>query len=157
MPLQELQELLSQLLQAIQLMISSGEEFSDELQGEVARTLELLYTRIEQLSTQAAQVPNASPPPAGMPSSNVAGMAYDPKTQALKVQFLGKYPNRSGPVYQYPDVPPVMAELLQSGAVPARTRGQNQWGRWHPGKVPSAGASVFTLLKNRNAPFQRLS
>lgn len=95
--------------------------------------------------------------PAGMPSSNVKGMNYDPKTGNMLVQFLGKHPNQNGPVYQYPNTPPVIAELLQSGAVPARTDGQNKWGKWWKGKVPSAGASVFTLLKDRGAPYQRLS
>lgn len=160
MELQELQQLLAELLEAIQLVLSLGEDLPDEVQGEIARTLELLYNRIEEISAQQPEAPTsppATPPPAGMPSSNVAGMAYDPKTQDLKVQFLGKHPNRNGPVYQYPNTPPVIAELLQSGAIPARTNGQNKWGSWWKGKVPSAGASVFSLLKNRNAHFQRLS
>jgi hypothetical protein len=84
-------------------------------------------------------------------------MAYDDRTGDMKVQFLGKHPNENGPIYNYPQTPPEIAELLQSGAVPARTKGRNKWGEWWPGKVPSAGASVFTLLKNRGVPYQRIS
>ena len=102
-------------------------------------------------------IPTSPKVPSGMPSSNVAGMQYDDKSQNLWVQFLGKYPNRSGPVYQYGHVPKVIAELLQSGAIPARTDGKNKWGQWWKGKVPSAGASVYTLLKNQSYPYQKLS
>jgi hypothetical protein len=159
MELQELQALLSELLQAIEIMISSGEHFPDELQGMIAQTLELLYSRIEELSTQEPEAPTYTPSPttSNMPSSNVAGMNYNPQTQDLQVQFLGKHPNRNGSVYEYPNIPKPMAELLLSGAIPARTDGSNKWGSWYRGKNPSAGASVFTLLKNRNVPFQRLS
>lgn len=159
MELQELQELLAELLEAIELIISSGEDFPDELQGEVAKTLELLYNKIEELTRGAESLtptPNRQIPP-GMPSSNVAGMGYNEKTGDLQIQFLGKYPNRQGPIYQYPDIPKPIAELLLSGAIPARTDGKNKWGKWWKGKSPSAGASVFTLLKNRNVPFQKLT
>lgn len=158
MPPQELRALLQEFMQAIQLILESGEVLSDELQGQIAKTLNLLMERLDEaegVTGNTPTQPTALPP--GQPSSNVAGMAYDDKTHSMLVQFLGKYPNRNGPVYQYPNIPPVIAELLQSGAIPARTNGQNQWGKWWKGKVPSAGASVFTLLKSKNAPFKRLS
>src|SRR5271166_1362911 len=159
MPAQELRALLQEFMQAIQLVMESGEVLSDEFQGQIAQTLSLLMERLEEAEgaqppAQAVQKPSV---PAGRQSSNVKGMDYDPKTGNMLVQFLGKHPNQNGPVYQYPNTPPVIAELLQSGAVPARTDGQNKWGKWWKGKVPSAGASVFTLLKDRGAPYQRLS
>lgn len=161
MELRELQELLNELIQAIQLMVESGEPMPDEMMGQIAETLEWLYNQIEELTqsgqgqpTQTPQLPNIQP---GRASSNVNGMAYDPNSQKMFVKYLGKYPNAEGPTYLYDNVPPVIAELLQSGAIPARTKGENRWGRWFPGKVPSAGASVFTLLKAQGNPYQRIS
>jgi hypothetical protein len=157
MELQELEGLLQELLQAIQLVFNSGEVLSDEIQGQIAQTLELLYNRIEALR---GEVNGPISPPeitAGMPSSNVEGFAYDDKTNRLYVRFLGKHPNRNGPIYSYEGVPPVMFDLFRRGAVPARTDGQNKWGKWWKGKVPSLGASVYTLLKLGRFPYQRLS
>ena len=92
-----------------------------------------------------------------MPSSNVEGFAYDDKSGKLLVRFLGKYPNRNGPIYSYGGVPKEIFDMFQKGAVPARTDGKNKWGQWWKGKVPSIGASLFTLIKNRNYPYQRVS
>jgi hypothetical protein len=104
---------------------------------------------------------NAAPQPSqieqAMPSSNISGFAYDDKNNRLLVRFLGKHPNRNGPVYGYDGVPREIFDLFRTGAVPARTDGQNKWGRWWRGKVPSIGASLYTLIKNRNYPYQRLS
>ena len=160
MNLQELQELLAELMQAIQEVMASGEVLSDDFQAQLAQTLDMLYTRIEELQAQGgptAPTPPITPPPPGRDSSNVAGTEYDEQTGDLKVQFLGKHPNREGPIYNYSEVPPQIAQLVQSGAIPARTNGQNKWGKWWKGKVPSAGASVHTLLKNTNTPYQRIS
>lgn len=156
----ELIDFVERLMAYIQ---QNGASLNQETQQALAQFLRQAFEIIEtagQQATEPAAQPTqnpAPPPPAGMPSSNVAGMKYDNKTHNLMVQFLGKYPNRQGSVYQYPNVPPQIAELLQSGAIPARTNGQNKWGKWWKGKVPSAGASVFTLLKNRGAPFQKIS
>lgn len=160
MNLQALQALLSELVQAVTLVMQSGEQLSDEFQALLAQTLQMLFSRIEESLSQGAPPtpgPTAAPPPEGMASSNVAGAAYDNRTGDLKVQYLGKHPNRQGPVYNYPNTPPEIAQLMLSGAVPARTNGQNKWGKWWKGKAPSAGASAYTLLKNRNAPYQRMS
>lgn len=92
----------------------------------------------------------------GMPSSNVEGFAYDDDSQRLLVRFLGPFPQRNGPIYAYEGVPKVIFELFQAGAIPARTDGQNKWGKWWRGKVPSLGASLYTLIKNRGYPYQRL-
>jgi hypothetical protein len=157
MELRELQELMNELLQAIQLTLSSGEQLPDDMLGQIAEVLELLYNRIEELSQPGTGQPVRTPPiEPGRPSSNVNGMAYDPATQSMYVKFLGKYPNAEGPTYLYDHVPPQIAQLLQSGAVPARTDGRNRWGRWWKGKVPSAGASVHTLLKNQAYNYHRI-
>ena len=75
----------------------------------------------------------------------------------LLVRFLGDHPNRNGPVYAYGGVPREVFDMFQKGAVPARTDGQNKWGKWWKGKVPSIGASLYTLIKQRGYPYQRLS
>jgi hypothetical protein len=157
--IENLERLLDELLSGVQEILQSGEFLSDELQGMIAEELQWLISRIDELRNQEGAAPTPSPPitPPQQGSSNVAGTAYNDKTGDLTVQFLGKHPNRQGPIYKYPQTSPEVAELVQSGAIPARTDGSNAWGKWWKGKVPSAGASVFTLLKSRNAPFQRLS
>lgn len=92
-----------------------------------------------------------------MPSSNVEGFAYDDKSGRLMVRFLGKHPNRYGDVYAYDGVPREIFDMFQKGAVPARTDGKNKWGKWWKGKVPSIGASLFTLIKERGYPYRRMS
>lgn len=156
--LQLLEQLLDELLRGIQDALQAGEILSDEFQGMLAQELDATTNRIDQLRAQIGGGGIQAPPiPLGMPSSNVAGSQYDPESGRMFVQFLGKHPNRQGQVYSYDGVPPVVAELIQSGAIPARTDGQNKWGKWWKGKVPSAGASVFTLLKQTGLPYQRLT
>lgn len=162
MGLQELERLLQDLLAAIQDVLQSGEELSDEFQGELAQTLQLLFERIEGLRQQEGPTEGLHPTPQepltpGMPSSNVNAFGYDDKTGNLLVQFLGQHPNREGPIYSYGGVPKVIFELFQAGAVPARTNGKNAWGAWWKGKQPSLGASLYTLIKERGYPYQRLA
>lgn len=92
-----------------------------------------------------------------MPSSNVHSFAYDDKNQQLLVRFQDKWPNQNGPVYAYQGVPKNIFQLFQAGAIPARTDGQNKWGKWWKGKVPSLGASLYTLIKTQNYPYQKLT
>lgn len=159
MNLAELQSMLQELLGAIDQVMQSGEQLTDEFQGEIAKTLQQLLGKIEQLeSTEAPIQPTQQPPIAqGMPSSNVEGFAYDDKNNRLFVRFLGDYPNRNGPVYAYDDVPEVIFNLFRSGSVPARTDGKNKWGQWWKGKIPSLGASLYTLIKNGGYAYQRLT
>lgn len=159
MELQELEELMQDLLQAIQLMVESGEEMSDELQGAVAQTLELLYNRIEELRGEAPPEPLEEQPQIqpSMPSSNVEGFAYDDKTGRMYVRFLGKHPDRNGPIYQYENVPPNIFEIFSKGAIPAKTDGKNKWGRWWKGKYPSMGAAMYHLIRAGGFPYQRVA
>ncbi len=161
--IQLLEQLLDQLLQGIQDVLMSGEILSDEFQGMLAQEIETTVNRIDQLrsenpaeSLQPSTQEQQKPQTAGMPSSNVEGFAYDDKRGRLLVRFLGKYPQRNGPVYAYGGVPKQIFDLFQKGAVPARTDGQNKWGKWWKGKVPSLGASLFTLIKQQGYPYQRL-
>lgn len=157
MNVQQLQEMLRQLVQAVQNVIDSGEQLSDEFQGALAQTLQLLVNRIDQ--AQAQQITPQQQPELteSMPSSNIEGFAYDDKNNRLLVRFLGKYPNRNGPIYSYDNVPKVIFDMFRKGSIPARTDGQNRWGKWWKGKVPSIGASMYTLIKNAGYPYQRLS
>lgn len=156
-----LEQIVDEILAAVEEVIRSGEILSDELQGMIAEELEFAIERIMKLRSQSPaeglrEIPEGQPPATG-PSSNVAGMAYNPKTKDMLVQFLGKYPNRDGPTYKYNHVPKEIASLLQKGSIPASTKGKNKWGSWHPGKVPSFGASVYRLLNQAGAPYQRIT
>jgi hypothetical protein len=159
--LQQLEQLLQEFMQAIQLVMQSGEELSDELQGQLAQTLELLVNRIDQLKQEESPADGLEPQALpklneGMPSSNVESFGYDDKSGNLLVRFLGKHPNRMGPVYSYTGVPKNIFELFRKGAIPARTDGKNKWGKWWRGKTPSVGASLFTLIKNGGYSYSRL-
>jgi hypothetical protein len=154
--------LLQELLAAINQVVQSGEVLSDELQGMLAQTLERLVNEVEASRAQdvtAGLQPNAPKEPqlgAGVPSSNIHSFGYDDKNGRLLVKFQGDYPQNNGPVYAYEGVPKQIFDLFQKGAIPARTDGQNKWGRWWKGKVPSLGASLYTLIKGGAYPYQRL-
>ncbi len=159
--LSALEHLLDELLKGIQDILISGEILTDEFQLVLAKELEATVTRIDQLKSQlSVEALQPRPEPVlqqGMPSSNVGDFGYDDETGRLLVRFLGDYPDRNGPIYAYEGVPKVIFDLFQSGAVPARSDGENKWGKWWKGKVPSLGASMFTLIKSGNYPYQRLS
>lgn len=160
--LAELQQLLQQLLQGIQNALAGGEQLSDEFQMQLAQTLQTLLNRIEQLQSPAEELPptqetdklRLSRP---FPSSNVHSFGYDDKNGRLYVRFQGDYPSQDGPVYAYEGVPQNIFEIFRRGAIPARTSGRNAWGEWWKGKVPSLGASLYSLIKQGNYPYQRLS
>jgi len=157
----QLEELLNELLSGIQQVIQTGEILTDEFQGMLAQEIDYLTSRIDQLREQIQplpETPQAQPElHQAMPSSNIESFGYDDKTGRLLVRFLGDFPNRNGPVYGYEGVPKQIFELFRQGAIPARTDGKNKWGKWWKGKVPSAGASLYTLIKNVGYQYQRLS
>lgn len=83
-------------------------------------------------------------------SSNIYGFRYDPRSGRLLVRF------QSGSVYGYEGVPSGVFKIFQHGAVPARTSGQNRFGKWWTGKIPSLGAAFYELIRNGGYPYQRL-
>lgn len=95
-------------------------------------------------------------PPGQIPSSNVFFTDYDPLTQQMLVKFNGKDRRDSGPSYVYGGVPPEIADMVETGAIPAKTLGKNKFGSWWPGKKPSVGASTSELLKNGPFPYQKV-
>jgi hypothetical protein len=157
--LQEFEALFQELLSVIQSVMESGEVLSDEIQGELARTLELLSGRIEQLRNQSAPpIPPQGPDlTQAMPSSNIEGFAYDKDNGRLLVRFLGKHPNRNGPIYGYEGVPANIFEIFRKGAIPAKTNGKNKWGEWWQGKYPSIGAAMYHVIRAGGYQYQRLT
>jgi len=160
--LSSLEALLDELLNTIQEVLQSGEILTDELQQTLAQEIEFMFDRINELRSQnpvetlSPQVGKQPQLTQGMPSSNVESFGYDDKTGRLLVRFLGEYPNKEGPIYGYEGVPKQIFDLFQKGAVPARTDGKNKWGKWWKGKVPSLGASLYTLINKGGYPYKRL-
>lgn len=161
---QQLQDLLRQLVQAVTEVMQSGEELPDDFQGMIADTLANLMARIEQANTQEP-TSGMQPTPApigeglkeGMPSSNIEGFSYDDKTGKLLVRFLGKHPDKNGPIYGYDGVPANIADIFMRGAIPAKTNGKNKWGSWWQGKYPSMGAAMAHVIKAGGYPYRRVS
>lgn len=90
-------------------------------------------------------------PHAPLESSNIYGFRYDPKSGRLLVRF------QSGSVYGYDGVPAGVFQVFQQGAVPARTQGQNEFGRWWIGKQPSLGSAFYNLIRQGGYSYQQLS
>ena len=215
---EELESLLQELMQAVQQVMQSGEELSDEFQGILAQTIGNLYTRIEdsrqqqkpeaastqpiespvsndaQLlwvlsgqqpqafisylrtfptpSTQALlndpqqlnstiehlskMMPQGEPPivdgipHADLNSSNVWGANYDQRSGRMRVRFHG------GSEYEYDGIPPAIFNAFIHGNASAKTKGQNQYGRWWPQKNPSLGAALNQYIKRGNFQYRRI-
>jgi len=90
-------------------------------------------------------------PRAGLQSSNVYGFQYDPRNAVLRVRFNG------GGIYEYQGVPAYIFKMFARGAIPAKTEGQNQYGAWWKGKMPSLGASMHELIKLGGFPYSRVA
>jgi len=112
--------------------------------------LEQIEKELEKRITLPAGEQIAGMPKAPINSSNVYGFSYNPSKSLLKVRFQG------GGVYEYTGVPTAVFKIFQRGAVPAKTTGQNKYGRWWRGKLPSLGATFFNLIRDR-FPFQRVA
>lgn len=159
---ERIEELKNALRQILKLISSRNRPMTPEIRSALSKVVEHVTNRIEQLRQEENPVeglqPNQQQPElaSGGPSSNVHSFGYDDKTGRLLVKFQGNYPQENGPVYAYGGVPKEIFDLFQKGAVPARTDGKNKWGQWWKGKVPSLGASLYTLIKNGPYPYQRL-
>lgn len=83
-------------------------------------------------------------------SSVIRKTEYDPSKSLLKVVFNNSH------TYTYDEVPEEIYNKLTEGAIPAKTKGENQYGRWWVGKKPSAGAAFNELIKKGGYNYQRV-
>jgi hypothetical protein len=90
-------------------------------------------------------------PHAPLESSNIYGYRYDPKSGKLLVRF------QSGSIYSYDGIPQGIFKVFQQGAVPAKTSGQNRFGKWWVGKIPSLGAAFYNMIRQGGFPYQRVA
>lgn len=130
-----------------------GEGFKDLANN--PNQLAQVIQRLEKISPEEeSQTPSDGIPNTELPSSNVSGMKYDPKTGKLLVKYHGE---DQEPVYQYDSVPPQVFYLLEHGNAFAQTKGKNKWGEWWPMKNPSIGASVNQYLKKGGYSYRKVS
>jgi len=112
-----------------------------------------LNATIEQLQRQ---MPQGAPvsingiPSADLESSNVWGANYDQKSGKMRVRFQG------GSEYEYDGVPPNIFNAFIHGNASAKTKGQNQYGRWWPNKNPSLGAALNQYIKAGNFNYRKI-
>jgi hypothetical protein len=114
-----------------------------------ARVQSLVNKLSQQVTLPAGEVQQGIPH-ADLNSSNIYGFSYDPRSNVLKVKFQGDG------VYEYQGVPPGIFKIFKSGAIPARTSGQNQYGSWWIGKNPSLGASFYQLIRDQ-FPYRKVA
>jgi hypothetical protein len=143
--------------------LSGGNEqaFTDYLRQIPDPALNSLLTNPTQLRSIIRRLQENQPqerirevegiPQAPLQSSNIWGMAYDQRNRKAYVKFQGDG------VYEYEGIPPMIFELFRRGSVPAKTNGQNQFGKWWKGKNPSLGAAFFELIRNGGYPYQKIS
>lgn len=112
--------------------------------------LKKIEQQLENRITLPAGEQIAGMPKAPINSSNIYGFSYNPSKNLLRVRFQG------GGVYEYTGVPTNVFKIFQRGAIPAKTSGQNAFGRWWIGKMPSLGATFFNLIRDR-FPYQRVA
>ncbi len=162
---QRIEELKNALRQILAMVTERG-KVSQELRQMIAQVTEHVATRIQQLRQEEQEPvegmpPNISPEEPqlnpSMASSNINSFGYDEDTGRLLVKFQGDYPQENGSIYAYGGVPKQIFDLFKKGAIPARTDGKNRWGEWWKGKVPSMGASLYTLIKEGGYPYEKLS
>lgn len=166
---QRIEELKNALRDIVAMVTQRGQPLTPDLKLMLAQVMEHVASRIQQLRTETPEeLPEELPTQVerstanltmqrDMPSSNIHSFAYDDDSGKLYVRFQDKWPNQNGPVYEYGGIPKAVYELFRAGAIPAKTNGQNKWGRWWTGKKPSLGASMAALIKNGGYPYQRLS
>jgi len=110
----------------------------------------------EMMPSGQPQVSEEGIPHAEINSSNIYGFSYDPTNKTLFVKFQGGQ-SAGGPIYKYEGVPPAVFKAFASGSIPAKTSGQNNFGRWWRGKIPSLGAAFYELIRMGGYPYARVS
>ncbi len=89
-------------------------------------------------------------PHAPLQSSNVWGALYDNKTGKMRVRFQG------GSEYEYDGIPQNIFRAFINGQASAKTKGENQYGRWWPNKNPSLGAALNQYIKEGGFNYRRI-
>jgi hypothetical protein len=89
-------------------------------------------------------------PHAPLQSSNVWGALYNEKNGKMRVRFQG------GSEYEYDGIPPNIFKAFISGNAAARTKGENQYGKWWPNKNPSLGAALNQYIKEGGFNYRRI-
>lgn len=120
----------------------------------IAQNPDLLRQTVERLSREFP--PEERPVIEGieqapLTSSNIFGFHYDPQSGDLLVRFQG------GSIYAYSGVPRHIFNIFAKGAIPAKTEGQNAYGKWWVGKIPSLGAAFYELIRNGGYPYEQVA
>jgi KTSC domain len=122
----------------------------NELSRNPSELNRVIHDLSQKITTPSGEVQDGIPK-SDLQSSNVYGFAYNPRDQSLFVRF------NNGGIYEYGDVPPSIFKIFARGAVPARTTGQNQWGKWWRGKFPSLGAAFYQMIREGGFPYQKVA
>lgn len=91
MNLDELENLLQELMQAVNQVVQSGEILSDEFQGVLAQTLDSLVTKIDEIKAQEQQGPHIGEPPSN--DAQLLWMLAGQQEQAF-ISYLRNYPTQ---------------------------------------------------------------
>lgn len=113
-----------------------------------------LNSTISQLSRSMPQGEHETLEQAGIPhsplqSSNIWGAKFDSKTGKMQVRF------QSGSEYEYDGVPENIYNAFIHGQASAKTKGENQHGRWWPGKNPSTGAAFHQYIRESGFNYRK--
>lgn len=115
--------------------------------AELERTVQFLHAMMP--SGQQPVVDGV--PHAELNSSTIWGTQYDPSSGKMKVRFQG------GDEYEYDGVPQNIYKAFSEGHASAKSKGQNQYGKWWVGKNPSLGAALNQYIKAGNFPYRKLN
>lgn len=153
---------MNEVIAILQNLIQQAAEIADQLTPEEMQMVMQVFAEairvIQESQSQEAPIEGAqSPLEPSMASSNIHSFGYDDKTGELRVKFNGKDQRDAGSVYSFTGIPSVIFDLFRKGAVPARTTGSNRWGKWWRGKVPSAGASFYSLIRTQGYPYKKVA
>jgi len=139
---------------------SQEQAFISYLRDFQSRETQALLANPAELSRVIDYLNNTMPPGqqpvidgiqhADLQSSNIWGMAYNPKSKQMRVRFQG------GSEYEYDGIPANIYRAFQKGNASARTNGRNQYGMWFRGKNPSLGAALNQYIKQGGFTYRRL-
>lgn len=156
-PEQQIQQLKDSLRDIVMMITERGQPMNPDLKLMLARVMEHVASRIQELRGQGS-IPTPAPQldPGPYPSSNINAFDYDYNTGELKVKFQGKDVAEGGPTYSYSGVPKFIFDIFRRGGVPPKTSGSNRWHTWKKGVMPSLGAAMYHLIRT-NYPYQKIA